>query len=240
VTALPPSGAATPGSTTTPSTTAPSATPATPSATAPSATTPSAATQTPTGTPVAASASAEEASYRVSVGAFGNADNAQRLAQQFQGAGYPVLLGTQGNLTIVLLGPYASDSEARRVADQVDGTFGIVDPTVYRFEPEDGVAATTAPAAPASTTQAAPAAPAATPAAPAAAASGRYLQVGAYANRESSLPQRERLEGIGFTVTEVQEGALLKLLVGPYQGAALSDAQSRLAAEGIENFARGL
>jgi cell division septation protein DedD len=194
---------------------------------------------------VAASADADEASYRVSVGAFGNADNAQRLAQQFQGAGYPVLLGTQGNLTIVLLGPYATDAEARRVAGQVDGSFGVVDPTVYRYEPDDAVASApaTTPAAPATATPAAPAASTTTPAAPpapTASATGRYLQVGAYANRESSLPQRERLEGIGFTVTEVQEGELLKLLVGPYQGAALSDAQSRLAAEGIENFARGL
>ena len=235
VTALPPAGA-TPS---TPSTSAP-ATDTQPS-TAPSATTPS------TATPVAASADADEASYRVSVGAFGNADNAQRLAQQFQGAGYPVLLGTQGNLTIVLLGPYATDAEARRVAGQVDGSFGVVDPTVYRYEPDDAVASAPAatPAAPATATPAAPAPAASTtapaaPAAPTASATGRYLQVGAYANRESSLPQRERLEGIGFTVTEVQEGELLKLLVGPYQGAALSDAQSRLAAEGIENFARGL
>lgn len=214
-------------------------TPATPAATAPAATTPSA---TP---PAAASADADESSYRVSVGAFGNADNAQRLAQQFQGAGYPVLLGTQGNLTIVLLGPYATDAEARRVSGEVNGTFGVVDPTVYRFEPDDDDATAPAATAPAATTPAAaPAAtttaPAATTPAPATSAAGRYLQVGAYANRESSLPQRERLEGIGFTVTEVQEGDLLKLLVGPYQGTALTDAQSRLATEGIENFARGL
>lgn len=232
VTALPPAGS-------TPS--APSATtPTTPAPTTPSAPT---STSAPSGTPVAASAGEDESSYRVSVGAFGNADNAQRLAEQFQGAGYPVLLGSQGNLTIVLLGPYATDSEARQVANQVDGTLGVVDPTVYRFEPEEGVgsapAATTPaaqPAAPAAAT------PAATPAttAPTASATGRYLQVGAYANRESSLPQRERLEGMGFTVTEAQEGDLLKLLVGPYQGTSLSDAQSRLAAEGIENFARGL
>lgn len=227
VTALPPPGAAVPQT----STSAPAATtPVTPAAPATSTSAPS--------TAIAASASDDVASYRVSVGAFGNADNAQRLAQEFQSAGYPVLMGTQGNLTIVLLGPYATDAEARRVASQVAaGNFGVVDPTVYHFEPDDVTAspATTAPAASATQTAASTAAPAAS-----ATATGRYLQVGAYANRESSLPQRQRLEGMGFTVTEVQEGTLLKLLVGPYQGTALSDAQSPLAAEGIENFARGL
>ncbi len=235
VTALPPT--ATP-----PSTPATGAT--TPSSTAPSTTTPSttAPTATPAATPVAASADSDEVSYRVSVGAFGNADNAQRLAQQFQGAGYPVLLGTQGNLTIVLLGPYATDSEARRVANQVNGTFGVVDPTVYRYEPDDAEAPAAAPApsaAPAAAETAAPASPAAIPTPPSVGAD-RYLQVGAYANSESAVPQRERLEALGFTVREVQEGGFIKLLLGPYQGTALTDAQGRLAAEGIENFARGL
>lgn len=223
VTPLPPTGTST-----TPAATQGAATPAAP--TAPAA--------TATAAPVAASASAEEASYRVAVGAFGNADNADRLAQQFQAAGYPVLLGTQGDLTIVLVGPYASESEARRVADQVRaGAFGVADPVVHRFEPEapSGAGAAATASAPTPSTPAAPAAPA-----PAASGAGRYLQVGAYANRESSLPQRERLEGLGFDVTEVQEGTLVKLLVGPYQGGALSEAKSRLTAEGIEHFARGL
>jgi cell division protein FtsN len=195
---------------------------------------------------VAASADSDEVSYRVSVGAFGNADNAQRLAQQFQGAGYPVLLGTQGNLTIVLLGPYATDSEARRVANQVDGTFGVVDPTVYRYEPDDAEAPaatpapTTTPTTEASAPAAALASPAAIPTPPPVVGADRYLQVGAYANSESAVPQRERLEALGFTVSEVQENGFIKLLLGPYQGTALTDAQSRLAAEGIENFARGL
>ena len=166
-----------------------------------------------------------------------------------------MLLGSQGSLTLVLVGPYATDAEARTVASQIGaGNFGVVDPTVYLYVPDGASTGATA-AAPAATTPAAttpapttpaapvattPAAPAATPAAPATSATGRYLQVGAYANRESSLPQRTRLEGLGFSVTEVVEGDLLKLLVGPYQGQALTDAQSRLASDGIENFARGL
>lgn len=193
--------------------------------------------------PVTPTTPSGESSYRVSVGAFGNSENAQRLAGDFQSAGYPVLLGSQGSLTIVLVGPYDTEADARRVADEIrDGSFGVPDPTVYLYEPSTGDDASTAGAPPAAPATAEPVATTATaPAAvPAAASSGRYLQVGAYANRESSLPQRARLEGLGFTVTEVEEGSFVKLLVGPYQGADLNAAQSRLAAEDIENFARSL
>src|SRR5690606_30702050 len=84
----------------------------------------------------AATATTGESSYRVAVGAFGNPDNAQRLANTFQAAGYPVLLGTQGNLTIVLVGPYDTEEQARSVAAAIGaGNFDVVDPTVYRYDP---------------------------------------------------------------------------------------------------------
>lgn len=203
-----------------------------------------AATSAEAATSSGATAAAEESSYRVSVGAFGNSENAQRAARDFQAAGYPVLLGTQGDLTIVLVGPYASESEARRVADQIKaGNFGVSDPTVYLYEPDGSGAGRRASGEQASSTPAPSASTEAAVSETAASApttGGRYLQVGAYATRESSLPQRSHLESLGFTVTEVQEGTLLKLLVGPYQSSALQEAQSRLTAEGIEHFARGL
>lgn len=216
----------------------------TPDASTPDASTPAASTPAASGasaTPPAgistlsASASTDEPSYRVSVGAFGSMENAARLAEQFRAAGYPVLMGSQGNLNIVLVGPYATEAEARGVADRIrSGDFGVPDPTVYLFEPEE--ASDAAQAAPAAT----PAAPAVSSATPAATPTvgGRYLQVGAYGSRESSLPQRERLEGLGFAVTERVENDLVKLLVGPFDDAALSDAQARLEAAGIESFAR--
>lgn len=224
---------------------------ASPAASTPAASTPAASTpaaSSPAGSPsvapassVTASATTDEVSYRVSVGAFGNMENAARLAETFRSAGYPVLMGAQGNLNIVLVGPYASEDEARAVAARIrGGDFGVNDPTVYRFDPAEASdpSATTAPSA--SSGASAPAAastPSASAAAPAATA-GRYLQVGAYATRESSLPQRERLEQLGFSVSERVENDLVKLLVGPFDGAALSEAQARLEAAGIESFAR--
>jgi len=189
-----------------------------------------------------------EAPYRVSVGAFGSAENAERQASTFRAAGFPVFTGTQGNLTIVLVGPYESEADAVAVAARIrGGDFGI-DPVVYRFQPDAASAAGAAPApaapdgpADAPAPPAAPA-PAATPApapAPAPAAAGeRYLQVGAYSTAQSAEPLRERLAGLGFATREIQEGGLVKLLVGPFDDAALAAARQRLDAQGIQNFPR--
>ena len=135
----------TPAPTTTPAPTptlAPTPTPApTPAPAAPAAAAPSA--------PLPSASSDELAPYRVSVGAFGNPDNAARQAQTFRAAGYPVFTGIQGNLTIVLVGPYDDEAEAQRVAARIAaGGFGI-EPVVYRYRPDAATpgASTPAPAA---------------------------------------------------------------------------------------------
>jgi len=181
-----------------------------------------------------------EAPFRVSVGAFADPDNAARQAETFRTAGYPVFTGTQGNLTIVLVGPYPTEADAAAVAARIRaGGFGI-DPVIYRFEPD--VAAPAAPAAPAPAPAApAPPAPSVEPAptptadpAPAA----RYLQVGAFASPESAQPLRDRLASLGYATSEVREDGMLKLLVGPFDEAGRSEARQRLAAQGIESFVR--
>lgn len=212
-----------------------------PAVSTPAASTPAASSAVTPASSVTATATSDEVSYRVSVGAFGSMENAARLAETFRSAGYPVLMGAQGNLNIVLVGPYASEDEARAVAARIrGGDFGVSDPTVYRFDPAEateGGAATSAAGAAAPTPAASGAG---TPQAAAAPAStgGRYLQVGAYGTRESSLPQRERLEQLGFSVSERVENDLVKLLVGPFDTGAMADAQARLEAAGIESFPR--
>jgi len=193
-----------------------------------------------------------DAPYRVSVGAYANRDNAQRQAEAFAAAGYPVFIGEQGNLNIVLVGPYDSESQARSVAERIRSSdMGVSDPTVYEFEADDTSQASSAvasasaptPATPASSVSASQQSSAAEQdpviaSAPAGAPGVRYLQAGAYGTRESSLPQRERLEGLGFVVTERLESDLVKLLIGPFDAADLQSAQSRLEAAGIASFPR--
>ncbi|MDF1523365.1 MAG: SPOR domain-containing protein, partial [Trueperaceae bacterium] len=201
-----------------------------------------------------AASSDEQAPYRVAVGAFGNADNATRQAARFRDAGFPVFTGVQGDLTIVLVGPYALESEAEAVAARIaDGDFGI-DPVVYRFRPDAGTPGASTPA-PSAASEAAPAPASRAPAAPAAAApaaappaastgpiatssSGRSLQVGAFADANSAAPLRERLAGVGLTPFEVREDGLTKLIVGPFDAEGLVLARERLAELGIESFPR--
>lgn len=214
-----------------------------------------ASSQPPAASGPPASASADdEAPYRVSVGAFGSLENARRQQETFEAAGYPVFIGTQGDLNIVLVGPYDTEAEARSVAARIAGSeMGVSDPTVYRFEPDEETASASTPGStpasgqPASSpaagqstepAQAQADAPASSQSAAQASASGRYLQVGAYGSRDSSLPQRERLEEMGFVVSDRVENDLVKLLVGPFDAGQLADAQARLQSAGIESFPR--
>jgi cell division protein FtsN len=196
--------------------------------------------------PQTAAGNSSTSPYRISVGAFGSSENAERKAQSFRDAGYPVFVGRQGDLSLVLLGPYATQAEAEQVKAELQSSGLEAEPIIYELQPEDAATATTeaassdtaaAPVATETTTPAAPAETTATTSLPTS-DSGRYLQVGAYGSLEAAAPQRSVLEGLGFTVSSVEEGSYVKLLVGPYDDASLSDAQSRLAAQGIDNFVR--
>ncbi len=186
--------------------------------------------------------------YRVSVGAFGARENAETFAQRFRDDGYPVFLGTQGSLTIVLVGPYASRAEAERVATAIRAGDYDTDPVVYLFEPDDPTATpgASSDAAPTVTPTPSPApTPAPTPApsaepAPAtpSISAARSLQVGAFADEVSAEPLLENLERLGFAPTSVREDGLIKVLVGPFEGAALDDARTILDGAGLEYFNR--
>ena len=178
-------------------------------------------------------AAQESGRYRVSVGAFGSRENAESLAQQFRGAGYPVFIGAQGELSLVLVGPYDDLAEAEQVAAQIEAADnGVDNPLVYTFDPAEEEAAAPAPAVPAEAAPAATAQPVSDP------AGTLFLQVGAYGSTESSQPQIELLEQLGFQVTPREEDSLIKLLIGPFGPDDLSAAQARLDAEGIEYFVR--
>jgi cell division septation protein DedD len=185
------------------------------------------------------------APYRISVGAFGSAENAERRAQAFRDAGYPVFTGNQGDLVIVLLGPYNSQAEAEGVKAELQSSGLEADPIIYEFTPNDAANVSSSTDTSASDTSASTATPTEEPStattttsAPTTSSSGRYLQVGAYNSLESAAPQRTTLEGLGFSVSAVEEDSFVKLLVGPYDDASIANAQSQLSAQGIDSFVR--
>jgi cell division septation protein DedD len=102
-------------------------------------------------------------------------------------------------------------------------------------DPAPAAVAVPVAAAPAAAT---PAVPAAAPAAIQTASSGRSLQVGAFADATSAAPLRERLASLGLVAFEVREDGLIKLLVGPFEAARLTEVRRQLAAVGIESFPR--
>jgi cell division septation protein DedD len=209
-----------------------------------------ATTTATTETSVSSGASTDVASatspYRISVGAFGSAENAERRAQAFEEAGYPVFTANQGDLVLVLVGPYSSQTEAEQVKVELQASGLEANPIVYEFTPDDSATATSSDVADTDTTQADTAqestssgeSEVATTSAPATTGSGRYLQVGAYNSLESAAPQRTTLESLGFSVSAVEEGDFVKLLVGPFDDAGITAAQSQLSAQGIDSFVR--
>lgn len=210
----------------------------TPAGAASSAPAPTAAASS---TPAASAGDLPTDPYRVSVGAFGLRENAEAQAARFRADGFPVFLGTQGELTIVLVGPYVEEAEARRVADRIRQGGYDVDPIIYRFDPDADAGGAASPApAPAAPAPAAVAAPAAAPSVAAATGGtdGVRLQVGAYGDRAGATPQIERLVSLGFDVSTVEEGGLVKVVIGPFSGQALDDARIILDGAGIESFAR--
>ena len=212
-------------------------------ATAPVAPAPTTTGSSTTGSSATVStASDAESSYRILIDSFGDADNALRRAQTFEEAGFPTFTAVQGALTLVLVGPFATQGEAESAFGRIQSE-GLKDNPLL-FEPDTAGEAATETAA-TSGEEAVP-----TPSASAAAdtsqadtsldTSGgeRYVQAGAFNSSELARPRREQLESLGFNVSEVTEGSFVKLLVGPFGPDELVSAQSRLGAQGIDYFVR--
>ena len=183
--------------------------------------------------------SAGSGRYRVSVGAFGSRESAEALAVLVRYEGYPVFLAPEGDLTLVLVGPYNDRAEAEQVAEQIQASDNGVDSTlIYTFDPEEvpeieEVSEITDPL-PGSFEEGVVEPQAGAEAARA--ASPLFLQVGAYGSAESMGPQVDRLSELGFKVTPREEDGLIKLLVGPFGPEELDTARAALMAEGIESF----
>jgi len=228
-TAAPESSAASSAAEAAPVTTAPATT--APTSTAPTSTAPAAAAATTT--PASGESGLPTEPYRVSVGAFGVHSNAEAQAQRFRAAGYPVFLAQQDDLNLVLVGPYLQEADARRVAAEIAAGDYDIEPVVYHYQPDASGAAGATPDANSAST-----ASPSNSAAPSVAAEGTRLQVGAYADRESASALIETLQSLGFDVATLDEGGLVKLVVGPFSGDALRDARIILDGAGIDSFAR--
>ena len=207
------------------------------------------ATTSPT-TATTSNIAGAESTYRILVGSFGDADNAQRRAQTFVDANFPTFTATQGDLTLVLVGPYDNQADADSAFSRVQSEGLETAPLLFTPTGSDTATTATTTTTTGTTTTDATTTDATTTATDTTSgtttqtsdssttSSESYLQTGAYATSESAQPQRERLEGLGFNVSEVTEGSFVKLLVGPFSGDELAGAESRLSTQGIDYFVR--
>ena len=167
--------------------------------------------------------SSEAKIYKVSMGTFGNPDNANRLLNEMSNTGYKAGIEKSGSYSVVYLGPFTSQSQADEVANRLKAS--NYDVRVYSQGTDKPVASQVT----------------ATPTSASAASSGRsYLQVGAYASSDSAVPQRSQLEQLGYKVMEHRENGFVKLMVGPYGLNELTTIKTQLATQGIDSFQKSI
>ena len=198
-------------------------------------------------------------SYRVSVGAFGSRSGAQSLVETYRSEGLPAFVASQGDLSLALIGPYQSEAEANRVAQQViDGGGEAI---VYTYTPdvgeptasESGSGETASAGATegatenldvtssnqdaSSTSSQTDSVTAVNPTDSSDQASGTFLQVGAFGSVDAAQSQRDQLEELGFGTAERQSSTgLVRLFAGPFNESEIGEAQARLESLGIDSF----
>ncbi len=174
--------------------------------------------------------------YKISVGAFGNLDNARKLVAEVGNMGYKSGLDKSGNFSVVYVGPFSSRQQADVVAKQLKAS--NYEASIYSEDTSQPVATPIA-----TTNQTTPVnqITATTNSTPSANISeNSYLQVGAYRSGELSIPQSNQLASLGFKVMEYRENGFVKLMLGPYSSSEVVNIKTQLAAQGIDSFPRSI
>ncbi|MFC4425766.1 SPOR domain-containing protein [Deinococcus navajonensis] len=203
---------------------------------------------TSNGTAVATSAQRTplRSDYRISLGSFATEPTVRTQTAGVSGLGYTVYPIDLGSQVVAQVGPFADEASARQALNDIQRVY----PGAVLYPPRGvslkGAAASAVAPAPTST-PAVPTTPAASPApaaqAPAQAAPTAeaaipvYLQVGAFDRVESAQTLVEQLRTEGFSPSvNAPEGRKVTVLVGPFSGDAIGEAQARLSAGGHESF----
>ena len=193
--------------------------------------------------------------YRVMLGTFGSRASLQAATAQVSALGYTVYAIDLGNQFVAQVGPYANEATGREAVADIRRVYGRAELYLPRGQTPSATAAASqtsqaqAPAAeaaesvssaPAQETATTPAPPQAAeaPATPAPAPSGpTYLQVGAFNNPEGAQRFVEQLRAQGFVPSvNAPAGGKVTVLVGPFTGDALLQAEGQLDRAGLEHF----
>jgi cell division protein FtsN len=206
-------------------------------------------------------------SYRVAVGSFSTPSRAEKLASSLRSEGLPARAIRSGGNTVVIIGPYKTESEAQTAFDQVksshsdailfrpngskvranssaQATATNTDTPQPEITPELSEATSSTPAQSSEPEViAGPDKPQTTTEATAApvvkpAPLGRYLQVGAFKDIASAGPVLAKLAKYGYRGTLDQgSDGLTRVLVGPYDTKTFERAKRNLRNRGFRVFA---
>ncbi len=232
---------------------------------APSGTVPSSTAATPTPTPVTprsggAVATSESRTplrrdYRISLGTFGSQAEAEASTKDVRALGYTVYPIDLGSQVVAQVGPFADAQTADAALGDIQRVYG----GALVYAPRQSATGTPATSTPASSNAAAPAAPAASSAAPsnsgstpatsaatpkpaapqpATAPSGPvYLQVGAFDRQDSAQRLVGMLSDLGYSPSvQAPEGQKVRVLIGPFAGNAVVQAENKLNDNGFDHF----
>ncbi|ABF44933.1 SPOR domain protein [Deinococcus geothermalis DSM 11300] len=248
-----------PAPVTSPAAQAPVPTPSTSSAQTTPATTPAPSTASASVPPRSGGAVATSeqrtplrSDYRISLGTFGSTGEAQSRTQGVSELGYTVYPIDLGSQVVAQVGPFADEATARQALADIQRAY----PGAILYPPRNrsltgssranGTAAESSPSTPTapaavqsestSTTSTAPAETTTARTTPA--PSGPvYLQVGAFDRVESAQNLVGQLREQGYTPTvNAPEGRKVTVLIGPFSGKALTDAEAKLDANGFDHF----
>jgi cell division septation protein DedD len=204
-------------------------------------------------------------SYRVAVGSFSAPSRAESLASSLRNEGLPARAIRSGANTVVIVGPYKTESEAQAAFDQVrtshndailfkpNGAKVRANAGSQAAAPSETTPTETVPEAtssiPAQSSDEVSASSAQTPQATPETAQvsltqakpaplGRYLQVGAFKDIASAGPVLAKLAKYGYrgTLDQGSDG-LTRVLVGPYDSKTFERAKRNLRTRGFKVFA---
>lgn len=178
--------------------------------------------------------------YRLSLGTFGSAAEAERATAEVSGLGYTVYPIEVGDQVVAQVGPFADEETARQALADIGRVYSRSILYRPRGQRQDAAASTPSETASSDAAQPANASESVDDAPTASAPAPRgpvYLQVGAFDRVESAQRLVGMLRDEGYAPTvNAPEDSKVTVLIGPFSGDAVTRAEGRLDAGGFDHF----
>ena len=174
------------------------------------------ATENTTGTQISSTTKPSELALFIQVAAFSKVENAELKRSEISKALFPVRVLKSGDgMNLVLVGPYLTESEAKKVQSELNSRFKLDGSFLKYAEIETTKVAMTGCTSSATTDSVSTATKPL--AEDSAVVDGWYVRVGSYKNLGNAKANKLRVEKLKLSVVVTRENEFNVLLVGPYQ-----------------------